>query len=429
MSASTSTTTSFRCRPSRCRIPPRRRRPPRSPRPRAPPSASAPAAPLTTREVIERARAAARAASDRDGRRPRPRRQARRRRRAAGAGVRPLAQAPAGPTGALMVASVLAAVGLSAGGYVFFEGKADRQAAQAGGGRPLGRAGRRGEQPRRRTGAGRHGACRRSPTLAVAPAGPDLSGPYSAAVAKIDAPTRPAASPTCKKLADGGYAPAEFYLAAALSGRQGRARQGPEPVAQLAGDGAAEGGDRTAMHNLALDEHEGVGGAAQRRPARPSGSAAPPSSACVDSQFNLAAIYEHGDGVSQNPAEAYKWYLIAGRAGDAESRGRGAAGARRADPRRPRRGRARRGRVPAGDRQSAATMPRRRRRRRGRRLARSGHRPARAEPARLLPGPHRRRRLAGAAHGARRLPARPGACRPAAPPTPPRSAKLSVYTR
>ena len=40
----------------------------------------------------------------------------------------------------------------------------------------------------------------------------------------------------------------------------------------------------------------------------------------LDSQFNLAAIYEHGDGVSANPAEAYKWYLIASRAGDAESR-------------------------------------------------------------------------------------------------------------
>ena len=35
---------------------------------------------------------------------------------------------------------------------------------------------------------------------------------------------------------------------------------------------------------------------------------------------NLAAIYEHGDGVSVNPAEAYKWYLIAGRSGDAEAK-------------------------------------------------------------------------------------------------------------
>src|SRR5690606_41735056 len=39
-----------------------------------------------------------------------------------------------------------------------------------------------------------------------------------------------------------------------------------------------------------------------------------------DSQFNLAQLYEHGSGVGLNGAEAYKWYLIAGRSGDAEAR-------------------------------------------------------------------------------------------------------------
>jgi localization factor PodJL len=39
-----------------------------------------------------------------------------------------------------------------------------------------------------------------------------------------------------------------------------------------------------------------------------------------DSQYNLARLYEQGYGVTQNAAEAYKWYLIAGAGGDAEAR-------------------------------------------------------------------------------------------------------------
>jgi localization factor PodJL len=34
----------------------------------------------------------------------------------------------------------------------------------------------------------------------------------------------------------------------------------------------------------------------------------------------MGRLYETGVGVTQNPAEAYKWYLIAARSGDADSR-------------------------------------------------------------------------------------------------------------
>ncbi|HUH24123.1 MAG TPA: hypothetical protein VLZ51_08695, partial [Brevundimonas sp.] len=38
------------------------------------------------------------------------------------------------------------------------------------------------------------------------------------------------------------------------------------------------------------------------------------------SQFNVAKLYETGDkGVPVDLAEAYKWYLIAARAGDGEA--------------------------------------------------------------------------------------------------------------
>ena len=41
-----------------------------------------------------------------------------------------------------------------------------------------------------------------------------------------------------------------------------------------------------------------------------------------DSQFNLAILYERGDGVPQSLADAFKWYSIAAASGDAESRTR-----------------------------------------------------------------------------------------------------------
>ena len=273
-------------------------------------------APLTTREVIERARAAARAGSERDS--------MTKLRAAAkpaddsvlqGLSFGRSRRRPSGPTTALMVASVMAAVGLSAGGYVFFEGK------------PGGKLPRRvadalsvvtGGSPSTTNDAGG------TPMAAMAfapkpdaPAGPDLSQAYAAALNKL--PSSPAAGlASIRKLADGGYAPAQFYLAELYQdGKAGLKKDPSQSRSWL--ERAAEGGDRTAMHNLALDDHEGVGG-----PRDPAAAAEwfrrAAELGLVDSQFNLAAIYEHGDGVSANPAEAYKWYLIASRNGDAESR-------------------------------------------------------------------------------------------------------------
>ena len=41
-----------------------------------------------------------------------------------------------------------------------------------------------------------------------------------------------------------------------------------------------------------------------------------------DSQFNLAVLYERGDGVPQSLVDAFKWYSIAAAAGDVESKAR-----------------------------------------------------------------------------------------------------------
>ena len=126
-----------------------------------------------------------------------------------------------------------------------------------------------------------------------------------------------------KRAANGGYPAAQFYLSKMYeSGKAGVKKDMPE--ARRWSERAATGGDARAMHNLALYYFKGEGGprnvttaATWFRKAADLG--------LVDSQFNLAQLYEGGYGVSQNPAEAYKWYVIAGRAGDATARSRAAA--------------------------------------------------------------------------------------------------------
>ncbi|HVM99311.1 MAG TPA: peptidoglycan-binding protein [Caulobacteraceae bacterium] len=274
---------------------------------------------LTTRDVIERARAAARAANGRDG-------LGRAGTRSADSVLQSVAfghsqRKPGGTTGALLVASVLAAVGLSAGGYMVLEGK------------PGGKLPKRvsdalavvqGQSPDASpAGAGSDSAPLAAVALAPkpaaqAPATPDTSAAYSAAVAKITAGEEAGGVADLRKLADDGYAPAQFYIAELYQDGKAGLKKDPTAARQWL-QKAAEGGDRTAMHNLALDMHEGIGGA-RNAVAAAEWFRRAAELGLLDSQFNLAAIYEHGDGVSQNPAEAYKWYLIAGRSGDTEAR-------------------------------------------------------------------------------------------------------------
>lgn len=123
-----------------------------------------------------------------------------------------------------------------------------------------------------------------------------------------------------KQAANGGYPAAQFYLSKMYEGGKGGLKQNM-PEARRWSERAANGGDPRAMHNVALYYFKGEGGprnvttaATWFRKAADLG--------LVDSQFNLAQLYEGGYGVSQNPAEAYKWYVIAGRAGDATARSR-----------------------------------------------------------------------------------------------------------
>ncbi len=82
---------------------------------------------------------------------------------------------------------------------------------------------------------------------------------------------------------------------------------------------AAEGGDARGMHAFGMYLFDGVGGA-RNRPEALDWLRKAADRGLVDSQYNVARIYENGDeGIAPNPTQAYRWYLIAARAGDPQA--------------------------------------------------------------------------------------------------------------
>lgn len=121
-----------------------------------------------------------------------------------------------------------------------------------------------------------------------------------------------------RKAANQGYAPAQFYLAKLYENGEGGVSKDLTEARRWT-ERAAQGGDRKAMHNLGLYNYDGVGGPKNQTAAAQWFRRAA-DLGLTDSQYNLGKIYEIGAGVTQNSAEAYKWYLIAAKAGDAEAR-------------------------------------------------------------------------------------------------------------
>ncbi|MES2862217.1 MAG: hypothetical protein V4701_12145 [Pseudomonadota bacterium] len=82
---------------------------------------------------------------------------------------------------------------------------------------------------------------------------------------------------------------------------------------------AAEGGDPRGMHAFGMYLFDGVGGA-RNRPEALEWLKKAADRGLVDSQYNVARVYENGDeGIAPNPTQAYRWYLIASRAGDPQA--------------------------------------------------------------------------------------------------------------
>ena len=292
----------------------------------------APARPLTTREVVEQARAAARAAAQNGdlkskkvklGKPDGPKAKASP--LFSGFGLsRPKRRAGGTLQTFLLVSGGAAFLGLAAGGIALMSGKPSgetpERVAQGLGGADAVEPGL-GATPRASVALGPQpaalGDAGDSRLLQPQAAGPDLEALYAEAVRGLEA-GEPLGMEELKKAANLGHAPAQLYLGKVYEeGRFGVKADKAE--ARRWTERAAEGGDRRAMHNVALYYFNGEGGpknsatAAQwfRRAA---------DLGLVDSQYNLARLYEEGLGVSQNAAEAYKWFLIAARAGDAESR-------------------------------------------------------------------------------------------------------------
>jgi len=140
---------------------------------------------------------------------------------------------------------------------------------------------------------------------------------YRQAVEQLDAEDA-AGAETLKQAATTGYVPAQLHMAALYQdGGDGVAVNLPE--ARVWARRAADAGDAKGMHAYGMFLFDGVGGARNRAEAlqwlrKAAGRG------LVDSQFNVAKLYETGDeGIPADPAEAYKWYLIAARAGDGDA--------------------------------------------------------------------------------------------------------------
>ena len=121
-----------------------------------------------------------------------------------------------------------------------------------------------------------------------------------------------------KRAANLGYGPAQMRLAGLY--QDGGAGLTPDPVeARTWARRAAEGGEARAMHYYAMQLYDGEGGARNRVEAL-SWLKKAAEAGRVDSQYNVARLYEKGDeGVSPNATEAFKWYMIAARRGDQQA--------------------------------------------------------------------------------------------------------------
>ncbi|WP_243692087.1 peptidoglycan-binding protein [Caulobacter sp. BK020] len=157
---------------------------------------------------------------------------------------------------------------------------------------------------------------------ALTPPGENAQALYDEGVRRIEAKDRTGLD-SLRKAANLGLPRAQFYLAKMYEVGEGGVKKDLVEARRWT-ERAATAGEPRAMHNLALYYYKGEGG--ERNSTKAASWFRKASDlGLVDSQFNLAQLYEGGWGVSQNPTEAYKWYLIAARSGDTASRARATA--------------------------------------------------------------------------------------------------------
>ncbi len=284
-----------------------------------PPETADEAPALSTREVIEQARAVARAAATS---RPKAVQAGERRPRAPRSGLLG-ALKPGRPTStwqtALLVAGGAAFLSVGAAGVVLMEGAGTpRHDNQAFAGSPRAAV---ALEPQVATPP--PAASKAIPQVASADVGaqaPEPSDPDYVQVATAVEKKRPGALAQLKTLAEGGNPQAQMFLAKLYE-------DGRDGVAQSLGEArrwtarAADAGDPTAMHNLALFYFRGEAGPQDVAVAGQWFKKAA-DRGVVDSQYNLGLLYLSGSGVPRDLAQAYKWFRIAANGGDGEARAR-----------------------------------------------------------------------------------------------------------
>ncbi|CAN5338084.1 SEL1-like repeat protein [soil metagenome] len=158
-----------------------------------------------------------------------------------------------------------------------------------------------------------------TPTDAVPVDQTEAQGLFNQAIDQIDS-GQPGGVATLTRAANLGLAVAQLKLADIYQSGESGVKQNPVE-ARLWARRAAEGGDPRGMHNFGMYLYEGTGGA-KNRPEALSWLLKAAEQGLVDSQYNVARIYENGDeGIAPNAAEALKWYMIAARTGDADAQG------------------------------------------------------------------------------------------------------------
>ena len=140
---------------------------------------------------------------------------------------------------------------------------------------------------------------------------------YDEAIEKLDANDATGVE-TLTQAANLGQTQAQLKLAGLYqTGASGVERDASQ--SRLWARRAAEGGDARGMHAYGMYLFDGVGGE-RNRPVALTWLVRAADTGLIDSQYNAARIYENGDeGVAPNATEAYKWYLIASRAGDQQA--------------------------------------------------------------------------------------------------------------
>ena len=281
------------------------------------------AASLSTREVIEQARAAARAAEG--AQRPVSPKPALRRGRSLHGGGIFGALKPGRPTStwqtALMVAGGAAFLSVGAAGVVLLEGPGARPDTPIA---PVFESAPRAAvalAPQAVTpSAALPGFSAAEPPAAEAPPPAPVDALATAFVSALQGVGKhePGALGRLKAIADAGHTPAQLALARLYADGKGGVTPSLAEARRWTVR-AAEAGDPAAMHNLALYYFRGEGGP-QDTAAAANWFRKAAQHGVVDSQYNLGQLYQAGSGVPRDMAEAYKWFSIAAIAGDAPSR-------------------------------------------------------------------------------------------------------------